>query len=96
MIECRRWSLTGLRSNRFIAFVHARPSGWKRELREQADAAKPSVDRTILESRFLLGLADPSRYPTATEFAGNDETASIDRCRNDFRLASGELLGCRY
>ena len=31
---------------------------------EQWDAANPSIDRPILELCYLLGLADPDRYPT--------------------------------
>ena len=61
MIECRRRSLTGSRCNRFVVFDYARPTEWKRGLSEQRDAAKPSIDRAILELRFLLGLADPKR-----------------------------------
>ena len=37
--------MTGSRCNRLIAFIHARPSAWKRGLREQRDAAKPSISR---------------------------------------------------
>jgi len=34
---------------------------------EQWDAAKPSIDRPVLEICYLLGLADPGRYATKIE-----------------------------
>ena len=55
-----------LNRGRFDFHAHAPVGGFNNHLmdtwkREQWDAAKPSIDRPILEICYLLGLADPGR-----------------------------------
>jgi hypothetical protein len=45
---------------------------------EQWDAAKPSIDRPVLEICYLLGLADPGRSCLASDFV----VLVLDGCLN--------------
>ena len=45
---------------------------------EQWDAAKPSIDRHVLEICYLLGLADPGRSPNESVH-GNSNSSSMPK-----------------